>query len=73
MCNISENLNTCENGEIISPFTLYREQKRSGSYPALNLEEKCYPLDQGLTLDAKDIAPPDIINDASQIPKRQKP
>ena len=40
------NLKTRKNGETISPFTLYREQKRSGIYPALNLEEKCYPLDQ---------------------------
>ena len=35
---------------MVSPFTLYREQERSGIYPALNLEEKCYPLDQGLTV-----------------------
>ena len=38
----------------MSPFTLYRERERSGIYPTLNLEEKCYPLDQGLTVDAKD-------------------
>ena len=50
MCDIFENLNTCENGEMISPFTLYRGQEGSGSYPVLNLEEKCYPLDQGLTV-----------------------
>ena len=44
------NLKTCENGEMMSPFTLYREQEMNGIYPALNLEEKCYPLDQGLTV-----------------------
>ena len=56
----------------MSPFTLYREQERSGIYPVLNLEEKCYPLDQGLTIGCQNTAPPEIISDASQIPKRQK-
>ena len=27
VCNISENLKTCENGEVMSPFTLYRKFK----------------------------------------------
>ena len=27
MCDISENLKTCENGEMMSPFTLYRKLK----------------------------------------------
>ena len=27
MCGISENLKTCENGEMISPYTLYRKLK----------------------------------------------
>ena len=66
------NLKTCENGEMISPFTLYREQERSGSYPALNLEVKCYRWIKVSPLDAKDTAPLEIINDASQILKRQK-
>ena len=27
MCGISENLKTCENGEMISPYALYRRLK----------------------------------------------
>ena len=38
------------NGEMMSPFTLYREQEKSGIYPALNFKEKCCPLDQDLTV-----------------------
>ena len=34
----------------MSPFTLYREQEKSGIYPALNFKEKCCPLDQDLTV-----------------------
>ena len=50
VCDISEIWKLGKNRETISPFTLYREQKRSGIYSALNLEGKCYPLDQDLTL-----------------------
>ena len=50
VCDISEIWRLGKNGETISPFTLYREQKMSGIYPALNLEGKCYPLDQDLTV-----------------------
>ena len=46
VCDISEIWRLGKNGETISLFTLYREQKRGGSYPALNLEGKRYPLDQ---------------------------
>ena len=48
--DISEIWRLGKNGETISPFILYREQKRRGIYPALNLERKCYPLDQDLTV-----------------------
>ena len=27
MCDISENLKTCENGEMMSPYALYRKLK----------------------------------------------
>ena len=38
------NLKTCENGEVMSPFTLY------GSYPAQKLQEKARPLDLRFTV-----------------------
>ena len=50
VCDISEIWRLGKNGETISQFILYREQKRRGIYPALNLERKCYPLDQDLTV-----------------------
>ena len=43
-----------------------------GNYPAQILKENVVHLIKVPLLDVKDIAPPKVINDASQIPKRQK-
>ena len=50
VCDISEIWRLGKNEETISLFTLYREQKRSGIYPALNVEGKRYLLDQDFTV-----------------------
>ena len=44
----------------------------SGIYPAQILKENAVRWIKTPPLDAKDTAPPKIINDASRIPKRQK-
>ena len=44
----------------------------SGIYPAQILKENAVRWIKTPPLDAKDIAPPKIINDALRIPKRQK-
>ena len=44
----------------------------SGNYPAQILKENAVHWIKTPPLDAKDIAPPKVINDASRIPKRQK-
>ena len=43
----------------------------SGTYPAQTLKENVVCWIKVSLLDAKDIASPGVINDASQIPKRQ--
>ena len=53
-------------------FTLYRGQERSGIYPAQTLKENVVCWIKISPLNAKDTAPPEIINDASRILKRQK-
>ena len=42
----------------------------SGSYPAQTLKENVVRWIKVSSLDAKDTAPPGVINDASRIPKR---
>ena len=44
VCNIFEIWRLGKNGETIFLFTLYREQKRGGNYPALNLEREMLPV-----------------------------
>ena len=44
----------------------------SGIYPAQILKENIAHWIKTSSLDAKDIVLPEVINDASQIPKRQK-
>ena len=43
----------------------------SGSYPAQTLKENVVRWIKVSPLDAKDTAPPGVINDALRIPKRQ--
>ena len=57
---------------MMSPFTLYSGQERGGIYPAQTLKENVVRWIKISPLDAKDTAPPKIINDASRIPKHQK-
>ena len=44
----------------------------SGTYPAQTLKENVIHWIKVSPLDAKNTAPPEIINDTSRIPKRQK-
>ena len=55
----------------ISYEALYRGQEMSGIYPAQTLKENVVHWIKISPLDAKDTAPPEVINDALQIPKRQ--
>ena len=55
----------------ISYEALYRGQEMSGIYPAQILKENFVHWIKISPLDAKDTAPPEVINDASRIPKRQ--
>ena len=52
-------------------FTLYRGQERSGIYLAQTLKENVVCWIKVSPLDAKDTAPPGVINDALWTPKRQ--
>ena len=56
----------------LSYQALYKGQKMSGIYPAQILKENVVRWIKTSPLDAKDTAPPKVINDASRIPKRQK-
>ena len=70
--SLLEILNDCEvKKEQISFEALYRGQKMSGTYPAQTLKENVVRWIKVSLLDAKDITSPGVINDASQIPKRQ--
>ena len=55
----------------ISYEALYRGQEMSGIYPAQTLKENVVHWIKISPLDAKDTAPPEVINDALRIPKRQ--
>ena len=68
-----EILNNCEvKKRQLSYKALYRGQEMSGIYPAQTLKENVVRWIKISPLDAKDTAPPEIINVASRIPKRQK-
>ena len=56
----------------LSYHALYKGLEMSGIYPAQTLKENVVRWIKTSPLDAKDIAPPKIINDASRIPKHQK-
>ena len=56
----------------LSYKALYRRQERSGIYPAQTLKRNIIRWIKISPLDAKDTAPSKVINDASQILKRQK-
>ena len=45
VCDISEIWRLGKNEETMFLFTLYREQKKGGNYPALNLEGKTLPVE----------------------------
>ena len=67
-----EILNDCEvKKKQISYEALYRGQEMSEIYPAQTLKENVVRWTKISPLDAKDTAPPEVINDALQIPKRQ--
>ena len=55
----------------ISYEALYRGQEMSGIYPTQTLKENVIRWIKISPLDAKDIAPLEVINDASRILKRQ--
>ena len=68
-----EILDDCEvKKKKLSYQALYKGQKMSGIYPAQTLKENVVRLIKTSPLDAKEITPPKIINDASRIPKHQK-
>ena len=67
-----EILNDCEiKKKKISYEALYRGQEMSGIYPTQTLKENVIRWIKISPLDAKDIALPEVINDASWILKRQ--
>ena len=67
-----EILNDCEvKQKQIFYEALYRGQEMSGIYPAQTLKENVVRWIKISPLDAKDTTPPEIINDASRILKRQ--
>ena len=73
MLECLEILNNCEvKKSQLSYKALYRGQEVSGIYPAQTLKENVVHWIKISPLDAKDTAPPGIINDASRILKRQK-
>ena len=68
-----EILDDCEvKKKKLSYQALYKGLKMSGIYPAQILKENVVRWIKTPPLDAKDTAPPKVINDASRIPKRQK-
>ena len=70
--SLLEILNDCEvKKKQISFEALYRGQEMSGIYPTQTLKENVIRWIKISPLDAKDIAPPEVINDASWILKRQ--
>ena len=70
--SVLEILNDCEvKKKQISYEALYRGQEMSGIYPAQTLKENVVHWIKISPLDAKDTAPPEVINDALRIPKRQ--
>ena len=56
----------------LSYQALYKGLKMSGIYPAQTLKENVVRWIKTSPLEAKDIAPPKVINNVSRIPKRQK-
>ena len=70
--SLLEILNDCKvKKKQISFEALYRGQEMSGIYPTQTLKENVIRWIKISPLDAKDIAPPEVINDASWILKRQ--
>ena len=70
--SLLEILNDCEvKKKQISFEALYRGQEMNGIFPAQTLKENVVRWIKISPLDAKDTVLPEIINDASQIPKRQ--
>ena len=68
-----EILNNCEvKKKQLSYKALYRCQEMSGIYPAQTLKRNIVHWIKVSPLDAKDATPSEVINEASQIPKRQK-
>ena len=66
-----EILDDCEvKKRQLSYKALYRGQEMSGIYPAQTLKENVVRWIKTSPLDAKDTMSPEIINDASRIPKR---
>ena len=69
--SVLEILNYCEEKKRqISYKALYRGHKMSGICPAQTLKENVVRWIKTSPLDAKDTAPPEVINDASRISKR---
>ena len=56
----------------LSHQAVYKGLKMNEIYPAQILKENVVRWIKTPPLDAKDIAPSKVINDASRIPKRQK-
>ena len=70
--SLLEILNDCEvKKKQISFEALYRGQEMSGTYPAQTLKGNVVRWIKISPLDAKDTAPPELINDTLRIPKRQ--
>ena len=61
-----------EKKRLLSYQALYKKLKMSGNYPVQILKKNVVRWIKTLPLDVKDTASPKVINDASQISKRQK-
>ena len=65
------NLKTCENGEVMSPFTLYGKLKWVGVIPPIIFKKKPIRWICASPLDVWDSMPPGAFNSALQNSKRQ--
>ena len=66
-----KNLKTCENGEMMTPFALYRKLKWVGIIPLKSFRKKPIRSICVSSLNMQDSAPPGAFNSALRTSKRQ--
>ena len=71
MCDIYENLKTCENGEMMSLYALYRKLKSVGVISLKSFRKKLIHWICDSPLDVRDSAPPEAFNSVLRTSKRQ--